>query len=132
MRKIHLGSHQSLNNKKILIIGANSYLAKEVIKIIDKSRFSIIKIYKTKLNFNKNYKSLKLKKILENTKPNIIINFIGKFSINQEANQNILISNILPTWEIIKYFQTYKSRKHVKIIILGSSSYKSPRKKYML
>ena len=33
MRKIHLGSHQSLNNKKILIIGANSYLAKEVIKI---------------------------------------------------------------------------------------------------
>ena len=132
MRKIHLGSHQSLNNKKILIIGANSYLAKEVIKIIDKSRFSIIKIYKTKLNFNKNYKSLKLKKILENTKPNIIINFIGKFSINQEANQNILISNILPTWEIIKYFQTYKSRKHVKIIILGSSSFKSPRKKYML
>ena len=132
MKKIRIGSHQSLNNKKILIIGANSYLAKEVIKIIDKSRFSIIKIYKTKLNFNKNYKSLKLKKILENTKPNIIINFIGKFSINQEANQNILISNILPTWEIIKYFQTYNSRKHVKIIILGSSSYKSPRKKYML
>ena len=62
MRKIHLGSHQSLKNKKILIIGANSSLAKQVFKIIDKSKFLVTKIYKRKLNFNKNYKSSKLKK----------------------------------------------------------------------
>ncbi len=132
MRKIHLGSHQSLKNKKILIIGANSSLAKQVFKIIDKSKFLVTKIYKRKLNFNKNYKSSKLKKIIKYSKPDIIINFIGKFSLNNKANQNILTSNILPTWEIIKYFQTNRSKKSIKIIILGSSSYKSPRKKYML
>tara|TARA_B100000427_G_scaffold208056_1_gene173218 strand:+ start:1145 stop:1705 length:561 start_codon:yes stop_codon:yes gene_type:complete len=121
-----------LKNKKILIIGANSSLAKQVFKIIDKSKFLVTKIYKRKLNFNKNYKSSKLKKIIKYSKPDIIINFIGKFSLNNKANQNILTSNILPTWEIIKYFQTNRSKKSIKIIILGSSSYKSPRKKYML
>tara|TARA_B100001175_G_C19422724_1_gene596967 strand:- start:238 stop:798 length:561 start_codon:yes stop_codon:yes gene_type:complete len=121
-----------LKNKKILIIGANSYLAKQVIKIIDKSKFLITKVYKKKLNFNKNYKSSKLRKILKSTEPDIIVNFIGKFSLNHEANQNILTSNILPTWEIIKFFQVNESKKHIKIIILGSSSHKSPRKKYML
>ena len=132
MRKIHLGYHQSLKNKKILIIGANSSLAKEVVKIIDKSKFLITKIYKSELNFNKNYKSSKIKKIIKYTKPDIIVNFIGKFSLNNKANQNILTSNILPTWEIIKYFQTNNTNRPIKIIILGSSSYKSPRKKYML
>ncbi len=132
MKKTHLEFRQSLKNKTILIIGSNSTLAKEFFKIIDNTKFNIIKVNRKYLNFNENYNSLKLRKILDRFKPDFILNFIGKFSVNKSANRNILFSNILPTWEIIKYFQFKKVKKKINIIILGSSSYKSSRKKYIL
>ena len=111
MKKTHLEFRRSLKNKTILIIGSNSTLAKEFFKIIDNTKFNIIKVNRKYLNFNESYNSLKLRKILDRFKPDIILNFIGKFSDNKSANRNILLSNILPTWEIIKYFQFKKVKK---------------------
>ena len=132
MRKTHLESHQLLESKKILIFGSNSSLAKELLKINNKQKYLWIKISRKHLDFNSNYKSSKLIKLLDKIQPSIIINLIGKFDTNRNADKSLLISNILPTWEIIKYFQKKKIKKKINILILGSSSYKSPRKNYML
>ena len=132
MKKIRLESRQSFKTKKILIIGAKSTLAVEFLKIIDNSSFKILKIFKKNLNFNQSYNPNKLKILLDRFKPDFILNFVGKFSTNKYANKTILVSNVLPTWEIINYYQFKKPKKKINIIILGSSAYKPPRKRYML
>ncbi len=133
MKKIPSGYHQLLKSKKkILIIGSNSSLAKEVEKLFKREEINLKKISKKKINFYKNYKSSKLNAILNKFEPDIILNFIGKFSLNKNASKELLIVNVLPTWELIKYYINKKLKSNVNLIVLGSSAYKSPRKKYMM
>ena len=131
MKKILSGSHQLLN-KKILIFGKNSTLSNFIYKKINKDKFDVLRIGRTEVNFLKNNYKKKLKIIIQKFKPDIIINCIGKFSLNKNSNIDLFQINLLPTWEIIKYYMDNKSEKKVSILIIGSSSYSSPRKKYML
>ena len=131
MRKILSESHQLLN-KKVLILGKNSTLSKFIYKKINKDKFIVLRIDKTELNFLKNNYKKNLKKILKKFKPDIIINCIGKFSLNKNSNMNLFQINLLPTWEIINFYMKNKTNIKVRILIIGSSSYSSPRKKYML
>ena len=131
MRKILSESHQLLN-KKVLILGKNSTLSKSIYKKINKDKFTVLRIGKTELNFLKSNYKRNLKKILKTFKPDIIINCIGKFSLNKNSNMDLFQINLLPTWEIIKFYLKNKTNKKVRILIIGSSSYSSPRKKYML
>lgn len=119
------------SNQKVLILGSNSTLAKEFIKYLEPTNFNLLKISKDKLCFNEKFKSSHLKKKLNSYKPNIIINFIGKFSDNTNADKKILFSNILPSWEIIKYYIKSPKTK-INIILIGSSSHSQPRKNYIL
>ena len=109
MKKTHSEYLQSSKNKKkILIFGKNSTLAKKVYDEIKNDNYQIYRITKKE------------------------INFIGKFDLNNKATKNILLLNILPTWEIIRIFLHKKIIKKTTLIIIGSSSYRSSRKKYML
>ena len=131
MRKIHTESHQLLNNKKILIIGSGSTLAKELISILEKQNIQFQEINKKKINFLKLNASKKLYSYL-NKKPDIVINFIGKFDLNKSSTCKILFLNIMPTWLIIKYYISRIVKKKTIIICIGSNSQNSPRGKYML
>lgn len=133
MKKTLLEYHQLLKNKKkVLIIGSNSSLAKEVIRLLKFKNLDLKKISKKEINFYKNYKPIKFYAILNKFEPDIIVNFIGKFALNKNADKETLIINVLPTWEIIKYYTKKKLKKDTNLIVLGSSAYKSPRKNYMI
>ena len=133
MKKTHSEYLQSSKNKKkILIFGKNSTLAKKVYDEIKNDNYQIYRITKKEINFIKEKYSIKLRKKILKLNPDIIINFIGKFDLNDKASKNILLLNILPTWEIIRIFLHKKIIKKTTLIIIGSSSYRSPRKKYML
>lgn len=131
MKKILSGLIQLSNKVEILIIGSNSTLAKEFIKLVNKKIYKISVLNKKKLNFFSNDAKKKLGYYLKK-KPDIIINFIGKFELNLKAESKILYLNVIPTWIIIKYFLLKKITKKTTLICLGSSSYSSPRKNYIL
>ncbi len=132
MKKIRSAFQQSSKNKiKITIFGKNSTLAKKFCSLVEKEKFQLKKISKRQLNFTCNNISTKIKKILSDS-PNIIINFIGKFDLNEKASKEILILNVIPTWEIIKFFLRNNLKKKTTFIVVGSSSFNSPRKNYML
>ena len=116
MRKILSESHQLLN-KKVLILGKNSTLSKFIYKKINKDKFIVLRIGKTELNFLKNNYKKNLKKILKTFKPDIIINCIGKFSLNKNSNMNLFQINLLPTWEIINFYM--KNKTNIKVTILN-------------
>tara|TARA_B110000196_G_scaffold33903_1_gene25557 strand:- start:2719 stop:3312 length:594 start_codon:yes stop_codon:yes gene_type:complete len=133
MKKIRSEYPQLLKNKKkILILGKNSTLSKELYNLIKNDNFYIDKVDKKEINFIDDDSSQKLKKKITVFNPDIIINFIGKFDLNAKATKNILLLNILPTWQILKIFLNKKINKKINLIIIGSSSFNSPRKRYML
>ena len=103
MKKIRSEYPQLLKNKKkILILGKNSTLSKELYNLIKNDNFYIDKVDKKEINFIDDDSSQKLKKKITVFNPDIIINFIGKFDLNAKATKNILLLNILPTWQILK------------------------------
>jgi len=112
MKKIHLEYSQSSKiKKKILILGKNSTLSKELYNLIKKDNFDIERTSKKEINFKSDNFKIKLKKKLSSFNPDIIINFIGKFDLNEKATKDLLILNILPTWEILKIFFYKKIKK---------------------
>ena len=51
---------------------------------------------------------------------------------NFDDYKKIFDVNLMPNWEIIKFYKKTKLRKKVLFIFIGSSAYKSGRKNYIL
>jgi len=90
--------------KKILVMGANSTLGKSIIKYIDENNNKIIKLNRKQLNCLSCNFEYKLFKFLKKKKPNIIINCIGFFDLNNGDFDKLIKINILPSWILVKYF----------------------------
>ena len=117
--------------KKIFVMGASSTLGKSLIRCIDKNNNIIIQLNKKQLNcLNSNFE-YKLFKFLKKKKPDIIINCIGFFDLNNGNFNKLIKINILPSWILVKYFSLKKKSK-VKIMFVGSNSFNKPRKNYVL
>jgi short-subunit dehydrogenase len=117
--------------KKVLVMGSNSTLGKSIIKYIDKNKNKVIELNRKQLNCLSSNFEYKLFKFLKKNKPNIIINCIGFFDLNNGDFNKLIKINILPSWTLVKYFFLKKKSK-VKIMLIGSSSYNKPRKNYIL
>jgi short-subunit dehydrogenase len=134
MKKIHLELNQSSNKKKIIIFGSSGGLGKSISKIISKKKFILFKLNKKKINFNnKSYKK-KINIFLKKNNPDIIINCSGVLGNNLDNYENVFNTNFGSNWEILKYYfiNCKRIKKTVKIIMIGSSSYKYGKKDYML
>ena len=119
-------------NKKILIFGYTGGIGSELIKILKNKKYDLILLNKKKLNFNSNNANKKIHKILKIYNPDIIINAAGILGSNKDDYTKIYNINLMPNWEVVKYYKKTKFIKKIILIILGSSSYKSGRKNYIL
>lgn len=117
--------------KRVLIFGSNSTLAKKI-KLFFKNDYIITEITKKKINFSKKNSPNQIKKILLIVNPDIIINFAGILGSKADSYREVYDVNFLPNWEIIKFYIKKKIKKKVKIILIGSSSYKKGKANYML
>jgi NAD(P)-dependent dehydrogenase (short-subunit alcohol dehydrogenase family) len=118
--------------KRVLIFGSNSTLAKKIQSLIKSKKFLIAEYPKEKLNFLKKNCSSKIKKILLKENPDIILNFAGILGSNNKDYRDIYDVNFLPNWEIIRFFLKNSVQKKIKIIFIGSTSYKKGKANYML
>ena len=117
--------------KRVLIFGSNSTLAKKI-KLFFKNDYIITEITKKKINFSKKNSPNQIKKILLIVNPDIIINFAGVLGSKADSYREVYDVNFLPNLEIIKFYIKKKIKKKVKIILIGSSSYKKGKANYML
>ena len=120
-----------MKKNKILIFGSDGTLSQEIIKLIDRNS-TIIKINRKDLDFNKKKMNVKICNILNKQNPDIIINSSGVLGSNADLYEDVFNTNFGSNWEIIKYFLKRKKSKKVKIIMIGSSAYKSGKKNYLL
>ena len=131
MRKIRSESRQLLNKKKkILIFGKNSTLAKDLLKILNKKYYDIELIGRKDINFLSSNLEKKIEFFIKKHNPDIILNFIGKFQLNEKADKDILLLNLYANWLIIKYFLKNKVLKRLHYFL--RFKLRSSRKNYML
>ncbi len=117
--------------KRVLIFGSNSTLAKKI-KLFLKNDYLVTSITKKKINFSKTNSPRQVRKVLSKVNPDIVINFAGVLGSNSDNYREVYDVNFLPNWEIIKFYINNKTKKKVKIILIGSSSYKKGKANYML
>lgn len=117
--------------KKILIIGSDGNLAQCIIGELLKKKFSIFKISRREIDFEKKISKSKLYLHLKKINPDIIVNCVGIFKDNNFSFESIFKINTKISWDLINYYR-YKDKKKVKIFVIGSSAYNKPRKNYIL
>jgi|TARA_B110000037_G_scaffold208380_1_gene256398 2-C-methyl-D-erythritol 4-phosphate cytidylyltransferase len=117
--------------KRVLIFGSNSTLAKKI-KSFLKNDYLVTEVAKKKINFSKKNSPSQIHKVLSKVNPDIVINFAGVLGTNSDKYKDVYDVNFLPNWEIIKFYINNKTNKKVKIILIGSSSYKKGKANYML
>jgi len=117
--------------KRVLIFGSNSTLAKKT-KLFLKKDYLVTSFTKKQINFSKINSPRQVHKVLSKVNPDIVINFAGVLGSNSDNYKKVYDVNFLPNWEIIKFYINSKVNKKVKIILIGSSSYKSGKANYML
>ena len=121
-----------MTKKKIIIFGSSGGVGKEIVRILKKKSYDLHLFNKKKLNFNKLNSKDKIHKILKKVNPDIIINASGVLGNNKNDYRKIYDINLMPNWEFVRYYKKAKLEKKIIIILLGSSSYKSGRKNYIL
>ena len=118
--------------KRVLIFGSNSELAKKTKVFLEKKGFALFEYNKKKLDFLKLNSSKKIRKILVKENPDIILNFAAVLGSNSDDYKEVYNVNFLPNWEIVKHYMDLNISKNVKIIFIGSTSFKKGKGNYIL
>lgn len=121
--------------KKILLFGASGGLGSTICKLLkNKNNFLVKSFKKNKLNFDTKNLSFKIEKILKKENPDYIINCAGIFGTNKIKFEKIFNINLKSNWDIANFYLKKKDKIKKKILIyfIGSSSFNSPRKNYIL
>lgn len=121
--------------KKILLFGYTGGLGSAIYKLVqNKKKFLIKPIRKKNLNFNTKNSNLKIEVILKKENPDYIINCAGIFGTNKIKFEDVFNINLKSNWDIANFYLKKKEilEKRILIYFVGSSSFNSPRKNYIL
>ena len=121
-------------SKRVVIFGASGGIGSATYEVFKNAGYLVTPIAGRQINFVYMASHSDVDDILEQVEPDIIINCVGHFDkTNKETHCNTFDINVGSNWSIIRhYINKEGSNKPVKIIMIGSSAYKSGRKDYIL
>ena len=121
-------------SKRVVIFGASGGIGSATYKVFKNAGYLVTPIAGRQINFVYMASHSDVDDILEQVEPDIIINCVGHFDkTNKETHCNTFDVNVGSNWSIIRhYINKQVSDKPIKIIMVGSSAYKSGRKDYIL
>ena len=115
---------------KVLMFGASGGIGSEV-KALLELEHEVVSIDRDKVNLTEGSSKL-IRRELALELPDIVINCAGMFGDNKVDYDDIFNVNVKTNWSILEYYKDVPPRKLVKFITIGSSSYDSGRKDYIL
>jgi len=119
--------------KSVVVFGTSGGIGTATVNAFKSAGYIVIEVDRSSVNFNHNTSYTQVEEILEQANPDVIINCVGHFdNENKETHQNTFDVNVGSNWAIIRYYMNNSNLKPVKIIMVGSSAYKSGRKTYIL
>jgi short-subunit dehydrogenase len=119
--------------KTVVVFGGNGGIGKATCGAFASDGYLVYPISSRKINFELAESPDKVNKILSRIVPDVVVNCVGHFDdTNKESHFSTMNINVGSNWSIIKHYIENISNKPVKIIMVGSSAYKSGRKSYIL
>ena len=119
--------------KKAIIFGAHGGIGQATATQFLQAGYVVIPVSKDNCNFLDPTSSETVSTLLTEANPDLVINCVGHFDNgNSESHHATFNINVGSNWSIIKHYIDNPGKKPVKIIMVGSSAYKSGRKAYIL
>jgi len=120
--------------KRAVIFGASGGIGSATCKAFTNAGYLVTPIAGRQIDFVYLASHSDVDDVLEQVEPDIIVNCVGHFDkTNKETHCNTFDINVGSNWSIIRhYINKEGNNKPIKIIMVGSSAYKSGRKDYIL
>ena len=116
-------------NKTAIIFGASGGIGSAVVSELQ-HQYNIICVDRSTINFLGN-KQQQVNQLLDRIQPDIVVNCVGTLGDNYHDYEAIFNINFGSNWSLIRYYMKHQD-KSTKIIMIGSSAYKSGKKQDML
>lgn len=120
-----------MEKQTVLILGAGSDIAAETKHLLEKN-YQVIALTRQDLDLQDPGAASTISKMLHSVQPDVVINTAGIFGHNDVDFHSTMTVNLGSNWWVIKHYLDHPPQKVVKFIMLGSSTYKQGRKKYVL
>jgi short-subunit dehydrogenase len=120
-------------SKKAVVFGAQGGIGQATTEAFFRAGYTVIPVHRGLIDFASDTSDKSISDLLLNDQPDVVINCVGHFDNgNTETYNKTFDVNVGSNWSIIHYYINNTSNKPVKIIMVGSSAYKSGRKDYIL
>lgn len=116
-----------------VIFGSGGGIGEATVKAFNQAGYNVIPVNSHAVNFCHEASASQVEAVLTESNPDVVVNCVGHFDkSNSETHSNTFDINVGSNWSIIRYYMTIETQKPIKIIMVGSSAYKSGRKDYIL
>ena len=118
---------------KVVVFGGTGGIGKATCAAFSTAGYTVYPVSSKLINFELAQSQLQVDELLRKIMPDVVVNCVGHFDVsNKESHFKTMNINVGSNWSIIKHYMENISSKPVKIIMIGSSSYKAGRKNYIL
>jgi NAD(P)-dependent dehydrogenase (short-subunit alcohol dehydrogenase family) len=116
--------------RTVAIFGATGGIGQATRTAFLDAGYTVIPVGRTLIDFDHPIAEAQIQEFLGYAEPNVVVNCVGRFGRNDEPARSIMNVNFNSNWAIVQHY--IKTPKAVRIIMVGSSAYKSGRKDYMV
>ena len=118
---------------KVVVFGGTGGIGKATCTAFSAAGYTVYPISSKLINFEMKQSQPQINELLRKIMPDVVVNCVGHFDYtNKETHYKTMDVNVGSNWSIIKHYMENISDKPVKIIMIGSSAYRSGRKSYIL
>ena len=116
---------------KVVILGSNGYVGKHLVSSIGLLNHVVFGVDRLQINFDRKNSGLKLKELLDEVSPRVVINAVGSIDFKASFDPYKLYNSIfLPTYLLYDYFSNKNDHSPVSIFTIGSTAAGQVREKY--
>lgn len=119
-------------NKRAIIFGSSGGIGSATKSIFEDHQYTVFASDSNLIDFTTSQSYSLVDFYLRTQTPTVVINCAGYFGSNNESHNKVMDINVGSNWSIIKHYLDNLPTYQVKIIMVGSSAYKSGRKDYIL
>lgn len=113
-----------------IVFGANGGIGQAVNRALG-NHFNVIQITRDNIDFNGNCQN-EVNELLNGTPATVIVNCTGVLGSNFVSYNSVFDPNVGSNWNLIRYYIDNPPLYPTKLIMVGSSAYRSGRKDYIL
>lgn len=119
-------------NKKAIIFGATGGIGSATKSMLENNHYEVFSLDRRTIDFTDHISLRLVDYYLRTQNPIVVVNCVGYFGSNNETHHKIMDINVGSNWSIIQHYLNNPPPQSTKIIMVGSSAYKSGRKDYIL